>query len=78
MALLKKKIINLTVKVWPIGNSPIAPGTVCSILASLIGYLININFGSDVTLFIGIISGFIGYYSTKIYINKANKKILER
>ena len=74
MALLKKKIINLTVKVWPIGNSPIAPGTVCSILASLIGYLININFGSDFTLLVALISGFIGYYFTNIYINIVNKK----
>ena len=74
MVILKKNIINLIVKVWPTGNSPIAPGTVCSILASLIGYLININFGSDLTLLVGLISGFIGYYSTKIYINKVNKK----
>ena len=72
--ILKKIILNCVVKVWPTGISPVAPGTVCSILSSSIGYLININFGSDVTLFIGIISGFIGYYSTKIYINRVNKK----
>ena len=71
---MKKIIISSIVKVWPAGNSPIAPGTVCSILASLIGYLINFNFGSDVTLFVGLISGFIGYYFTKIYIDKVNKK----
>ena len=71
---MKKIILNFIVKVWPTGNSPIAPGTVCSILASLIGYLINFNFGSDVTLFVGLISGFIGYYFTKIYIDKVNKK----
>ena len=74
MAILKKTIINLIVKVWPTGNSPIAPGTVCSILASLIGYMININFGSDVTLIVGLMSGFIGYHTSKIYINKVNKK----
>ena len=71
---MKKIILNFIVKIWPVGNSPIAPGTVCSILASSIGYLININFGSDVTLLFGLISGFIGYYSTKIYIKKVNKK----
>tara|TARA_E500000178_G_scaffold111187_1_gene110980 strand:+ start:574 stop:1053 length:480 start_codon:yes stop_codon:yes gene_type:complete len=71
---LKKIIINFVVKVWPAGISPVAPGTICSILASSVGYLININFGSDATLFIGIISGLIGYYFTKIYINSVNKK----
>ncbi len=71
---MKKIIINLIVKVWPAGNSPIAPGTVCSILASLIGYVININFGSDITLLVGLISGSIGYYCTKIYINEDKKK----
>ena len=71
---MKKIILNFIVKIWPVGNSPIAPGTVCSILASSIGYLININFGSDVTLLFGLISGLIGYYSTKIYIKKVNKK----
>ena len=71
---MKKIILNFIVKVWPAGNSPIAPGTVCSILASLIGYMININFGSDVTLIVGLMSGFIGYHTSKIYINKVNKK----
>ena len=71
---MKKTILNIIVKIWPVGNLPYAPGTVCSILASLIGYLININFGSDVTLLFGLISGFIGFYSSKIYINKVNKK----
>ena len=71
---MKKIILNFIVKVWPAGNSPIAPGTVCSILAALIGYFINTNYGSDVTLFVGVISGFIGCYFVKIYINKINKK----
>ena len=74
MAILKKTIINLIVKVWPTGNLLKAPGIVCSILALLIGYMININFGSDITLIVGLMSGFIGYHTSKIYINKVNKK----
>ena len=48
-------IIDLVFKVWPAGNSPIATGTVSSLMAAIIGYLININFGSDITLLVGVI-----------------------
>ncbi len=71
---MRNTIINLVVKVWPAGNSPVAPGTICSFVASLIGYGININFGSDVTLCVGLISGLIGFYLAQIYINEVNKK----
>ena len=66
--------INIIVKVWPTGNSPIAPGTVSSLLASVIGYFININFGSDITFCISILSGLVGYSATKIYIKHISNK----
>ena len=61
-------IIVMIVKVWPTGNSPIAPGTVCSLFAAFIGYIININLGSDVTCLLGIISGLMGLYLTHKYL----------
>ena len=61
-------------KIWPTGNSPFAPGTVCSLVASLIGFIINTKYGSDITLFVGLIFGLVGYYSTKIYITEHNRK----
>ena len=71
---MKSIVVNLVVKLWPLGNSPIAPGTICSFVASLIGYVININFGSDITLCVGLISGLIGFYFVQIYISEVNKK----
>lgn len=67
-------ILNLIVRIWPTGNSPFAPGTVCSLVASLIGFIINIKYGSDITLIVGLIFGLVGYYSTKIYIIEHNRK----
>ena len=67
-------IIDLVVKVWPAGNSPIAPGTVSSLMAAIIGYIININFGSDITLLVGVFVGFVGLNFSKVYIkNKSSK-----
>ncbi len=66
--------IKLIVKVWPTGNSPIAPGTVCSLLSAILGYTINLQLGSDITLFFGIISGFFGLYFTQLYIESINQK----
>tara|TARA_X000000368_G_C22911804_1_gene658925 strand:- start:509 stop:988 length:480 start_codon:yes stop_codon:yes gene_type:complete len=71
---LKSIVVKLVVKLWPLGNSPFAPGTICSFVASLIGYVININFGSDITLCVGLISGLIGFYFVQIYISEVNKK----
>ena len=67
-------IIDLVVKVWPAGNSPIAPGTVSSLMAAIIGFLININFGSDITFLIGVFTGFVGLNFSNVYIkNKLSK-----
>ena len=67
-------IIDLVVKVWPAGNSPIAPGTVSSLMAAIIGFLININFGSDITFLIGVLTGFVGLNFSNVYIkNKSSK-----
>ena len=61
-------------QVWPTGNSPIAPGTVSSLVSALIGYTINTNLGSDITLLLGIISGLIGLHFTKHYIKTSLKE----
>ena len=67
-------IIDLVVKVWPAGNSPIAPGTVSSLMAAIIGFLININFGSDITFLIGVLTGIVGLNILNVYIkNKSSK-----
>ena len=67
-------IIDLVVKVWPAGNSPIAPGTVSSLMAAIIGFLININFGSDITFLIGVLTGLVGLNFSNVYIkNKSTK-----
>ena len=67
-------IIDLVVKVWPAGISPIAPGTVSSLMAAIIGFLININFGSDITFLIGVLTGLVGLNFSNVYIkNKSTK-----
>ena len=67
-------IIDLVVKVWPAGNSPIAPGTVSSLMAAIIGFLININFGSDITFLIAVLTGFVSLNFSNVYIkNKSSK-----
>ena len=43
-------------------------------MAAIIGYLININFGSDITLLVGAFFGFLGLSFSKVYIkNKLSK-----
>ena len=68
------RIIGLVVRVWPAGNSPIAPGTVSSLIAATIGYQINIHFGSDITLLVSILTGFVGLHFSKVYIKKKSTK----
>ena len=70
----KELVIDLIVKVWPAGNSSIAPGTISSFVSAVIGYTINLNLGSDITLLFGIISGSIGLYFTKYYIKSSLNK----
>ncbi len=67
-------LTNVVVKVFFIGNFPIAPGTACSLLTALLGFLININYGSDITLLLGSFSGIVGFYFTNIYLNLNAKK----
>tara|TARA_Y100000589_G_scaffold327062_1_gene368172 strand:+ start:1008 stop:1421 length:414 start_codon:yes stop_codon:yes gene_type:complete len=67
-------IIDLVVKLWSAVNSPVASGTVSLLVATIIGYLININFGSDITLLVGILTGFVGLNFSNVYIkNKSSK-----
>ena len=70
----KEFVIDLIVKVWPTGNSSIAPGTISSFVSAVIGYTINLNLGSDITFLFGIISGFTGLYFTKHYIKSSLNK----
>ena len=75
MRKIKKELVtNLIVKVWPTGNSSIAPGTISSLVSAVIGYTINLSLGSDITLLFGIIIGFIGLYFTKHYIKSSLNK----
>ena len=74
MSNLKFNICKFISVVWPLGHFPIAPGTVSSFLAAFIGLLTNIYFGSDVTLFLAILTGLIGWYTSKVYIKKKDNK----
>mgnify|MGYP001404818479 CR=1 FL=1 len=60
--------------VWPFGLIPIAQGTITSFLAACIGFLINIYIGSEITLLLAILLGILGLWTTKIYLEKNNKK----
>ena len=71
---LKFKVARLISTVWPIGIFLFAQGTLCSVFAACTGFLINIYLGSNITFLLGIFSGIIGYYASKIYISKIRKK----
>ena len=74
MSNLKIKLSTFISVVWPVGFSPIAPGTVSSFFASCLGLLVNIYLGSDATLFLAILTGILGWYASKIYIEKIDDK----
>ena len=59
---------------WPLGFFPFAPGTITSLVAAYLGYLTNIYFGSIFTLIFGLITGMLGWWATKIYIEKNKNK----
>ena len=59
---------------WPLGFSPFAPGTIASLFSAYLGYLINIYFGSLFTLALAIFSGIVGFWATKVYLEKNNQK----
>ena len=71
---LKFKVSRLISTVWPIGMASLAQGTLSSVFAAFIGFLVNIYLGSDVTFILAIFSGIIGYYTSKTYISKTNNK----
>ena len=71
---LKIKFSEFISLVWPIGLFPIAPGTMSSFLAACLGLLINVYIGSDATLFLAILTGVLGWYTSKIYIKKIDNK----
>ena len=59
---------------WPLGLVPVAPGTIASLFAACFGYLINVFFGGFYTIIISVCSGILGWFATKIYIEKNNTK----
>ena len=59
---------------WPIGFFPFAPGTIASLFAAYLGYLINIYFGSIFTLLVAIFTGILGWWATKLYLEISNKR----
>ena len=50
----KEFVIDLIVKVWPTGNSSIAPGTTSSLLSAVIGYTINLSLGSELPFYLAL------------------------
>ena len=60
--------------VWPFGLMPFAPGTITSLFAVFIGFLINVYIGSDITMLLAILSGVLGWFTTNIYIKNNNKQ----
>ena len=56
------------------GFFPFAPGTIASLFAAYLGYLINIYFGSIFTLILCYIYWNTRLVATKLYIEKNNKK----
>jgi phosphatidylglycerophosphatase A len=74
MSNLKIKFSEFVSLVGPIGHFPIAPGTMSSFSAACLGLLINVYFGSDATLFLAILTGILGWYTSKIYIEKIDDK----
>lgn len=68
------KLAKLISVLWPLGFSPIAPGTITSIFSAYIGYLINIYFGSVFTLALASFSGVVGLWTINIYQKQNNVK----
>ena len=46
----RKIIVKALVEVGFIGSFPYAQGTICSLIAALFGFYINIKLGSEITL----------------------------
>jgi len=70
----KSKIATFFSVVWPFGFFPFAPGTITSLFAVFIGFLINVYIGSDITMLLAILSGVLGWFTTNIYIKNNNKQ----
>ena len=70
----KFKLAKMFSVLWPLGFFPFAPGTIASLFAAYLGYLTNIYFGSMFTLIFGVVSGILGWWTTKLYIERNNIK----
>ena len=68
---------NLLIKIATcggLGNFHLAPGTLTSLIAALIGYIININFGFEYTFYLLLLLLPIGWYASEYYSKLYNKK----
>lgn len=74
MEKLKYKFAVFFSVLWPIGFSPFASGTVSSIFAAFIGFGINKYLGSEITLVIAFLTGLLGWWATRIYLERNNEK----
>ena len=74
MSNLKFKLATIFCVIWPIGYFPFASGTFASLFAASLGYFINLFFGGLFTLILAVFSGIIGWWATKIYLEKSDSK----
>lgn len=70
-----KLVICLSV-VWPLGFHSFITGTIVLVSASFIGSSINIFLINNVTIFMGVFSGILGFITVHIYLKKKKNKIL--
>ena len=74
MSNLKFKLATIFCVIWPIGYFPFASGTLASLFAASLGYFINLFLGGWFTIMLAVFSGIIGWWSTRIYLEKNNSK----
>ena len=69
-----RKVIFFFVTLGFIGYLPYGSGTAASLITVILAYNINVNYGSIITLITAFIITSIGFFITKIYLEKTNKK----
>ncbi len=74
MANLEFIIAKFFSTVGPLGLFPFAQGTISSIFAASMGYYLNVHFGSDVTFCFAVLTGVLGWLSSKKYLQKTKNK----
>ena len=64
--------------IWTVGFFPFVQGTIVSLFAAYLGNLTNIYFGSIFTLLFTILTGILGWWATKLYLETFKKKTLAK